>query len=109
VYVRPYPELNPRRKVSVNGGKSPRWSSSGKELFYRVGGKLMALTIETKPELVSGAPRELFDGPYGTYDAMPNGQSFILVKEMAEGDPPTRINFVLNWFEDVRRAISAGR
>jgi serine/threonine protein kinase len=109
IYVRPYPEINPRRKVSANGGRSPRWGSSGRELFYRVGGKLVALDIETKPDLLHGAPRELFDGPYGAYDALPNGQSFVLVQEMAPGDPPTRINFVLNWFEELKRVTSAGR
>ncbi|MGH2436429.1 MAG: protein kinase domain-containing protein [bacterium] len=109
IYMRPYPEINPRRKVSANGGRSPRWGSNGKELFYRVGGKLMALDIETRPDLLHGAPRELFDGPYGQYDALPNGQSFVMVQEMATGDPPTRINFVLNWFEELKRVTSAGR
>jgi eukaryotic-like serine/threonine-protein kinase len=110
VYVRPYPELNPRRKISTNGGRSPRWASNGKELFYQVGGKLMALDIETSPDLLPGAPRELFEGPYGTYDPLPNGQSFVMVQEMTTGDPPTRINFVLNWFEELKRATtSAGR
>ena len=107
IYVRPYPELNPRRKISTNGGRSPRWGSNGKELFYRIGGKLMALDIETRPDLVAGAPHELFDGPYGTYDALPNGQSFVMVREMAAGDPPTRINFVMNWFEELKRATAS--
>jgi eukaryotic-like serine/threonine-protein kinase len=109
IYVRPYPEINPRRKVSVNGGTSPRWGAHGKELFYRVGGKVMALTIDTTADLVSGTARELFDGPYGAYDALPNGQSFVIVKEMADGDPPTRINFVLNWFDELKRLTSASR
>ena len=108
IYVRPYPEANPRRKVSVNGGTSPRWGAHGKELFYRVGGTVMALNTDTTADLVSGTARELFDGPYGAYDALPNGQSFVIVKEMADGDPPTRINFVLNWFDELRR-LTAGR
>jgi serine/threonine protein kinase/Tol biopolymer transport system component len=103
IYVRPYPEINPRRKVSTNGGTAPRWGARGKELFYRVGGKVMSLTIETTPDLVVGTPHELFDGPYGGYDALPNGQSFVMVNEMADGDQPTRINFVLNWFAEVKR------
>jgi Periplasmic component of the Tol biopolymer transport system len=109
IYVRPYPETNPRRKVSVNGGTSPRWGAHGKELFYRVGGKVMALDINTTADLVSGTARELFDGPFGAYDVLPNGQSFVIVKEMADGDPPTRINFVLNWFDELKRLTSASR
>jgi hypothetical protein len=109
IYVRPYPEGNPRRKVSANGGTAPRWGTHGKELFYRVGGKVMALNVETRPDFVAATPRELFDGPYGAYDALPDGASFVMVKEMADGDPPTRINFVLNWFEELKRLTSAGR
>jgi len=109
VYVRPYPEINPRRKVSANGGTLPRWSADGKELFYRVAGKVMALSVGTRPDLLPGAPRELFDGPFRSYDVLPNGQSFVMVKEMAAGDPPTRINFVLNWFEELKRVTSARR
>ena len=107
VYVRPYPEINPRRRISANGGTSPRWGSDGKELFYQVAGKLMALSIDTKADLVPGAPRELFNGPYGAFDVLPNGQSFVMVKEMAAGDPPTQINFVLNWFDELRRVTAA--
>ena len=109
IYVRPYPEINPRRKVSANGGTSPRWGSHGKELFYQVGGKLMVLNIETTPDFAAGPPRELFEGPYGAYDVLPDGQSFVMVKEMAAGDPQTRINFVLNWFEEVKRLTSSRR
>ena len=107
--MRPYPEVNPRRRISANGGTSPRWSADGKELFYRVAGKLMALSIVTTPDLIPGVPHELFDGPYGAYDPMPDGQSFVAVQEMAAGDPPTRINFVLNWFEELKRVTSARR
>jgi serine/threonine-protein kinase len=109
IYVRPYPEVNPRRKISANGGTAPRWGSRGKELFYRIGGKVMAVNVETRRDLVAGTPHELFDGPYGAYDAQPDGASFVMVKEMADGDPPTRINFVLNWFEELKRLTSAGR
>lgn len=108
VYVRPYPEINPRRKLSINGGTSPRWSRDGKELFYRIGGKLMAVKIDTTGSLRLGAPRELFDGPFGaSYDVLPNGPAFVMVKEMDAGDSPTRINFVLNWFEELKRLSSA--
>jgi Tol biopolymer transport system component len=110
VYVRPYPEINPRKKISTNGGTLPRWSSDGKELFYRIGGKLMAVKIDTARGLRPGAPREIFDGPFGpSYDVISNGQAFVMVKEMEAGDSPTRINFVLNWFEEVKRLSAAKR
>ena len=108
VYVRPYPEINPRTKISSGGGTSPRWRADGRELFYRVGDKLMVVDIATTPDLSAGAPRDLFEGPYGGYDTQPNGQSFIMVKEMAAGDPPTRINVVVNWFQELKRLAAPG-
>ena len=50
-----------------------------------------------------GAPRELFSGPYGAYDAASNTPSFVMVKEMAAGDPPLRVNLVMNWFQELTR------
>ncbi len=107
VYVRPYPQINPRMKISTNGGTSPRWGPGGRELFYRIGGKLMAVSVTSTPELVASPPRELFDGPYGAYDTLPDGQSFVMVKVRSAGDTPTRINLVLNWFQEVTR-LAAG-
>jgi eukaryotic-like serine/threonine-protein kinase len=110
VYVRPYPEMNPRRKISMSGGTLPRWSADGKELFYRIGGKLMVVKIDTTRDFRAGAPRELFEGPFGAgYDVLANGQGFVMVKEMDTGDSPTRINFVLNWFEELKRLSSPRR
>jgi eukaryotic-like serine/threonine-protein kinase len=107
VYLRPYPSLHPRQRVSTSGGTSPRWASNGRELFYRVRGKLMAVKIQTSPEVVIDAPRQLFEGPFGAYDAMPNGRSFVMVREMADGDPPTRIIMVVNWFEELSRIVTS--
>jgi dipeptidyl aminopeptidase/acylaminoacyl peptidase len=107
VYVRPYPAINPRKKISTNGGTEPRWGPNGRELFYRIGGKLMAVDIQTTPELVAGVPSELFEGPYGGYDVLPNGRSFVMVREMAADDPPTRINLVVNWFEELKQLVSS--
>jgi Tol biopolymer transport system component len=105
VYVRPYPQINPRKKISTNGGKSPRWGPSGKELFYRTGAKVMSVNVQTTPELVAGIPNELFEGPYGGYDVLPDGRSFVMVREMAPDDPPTRINLVVNWFDELKQLV----
>jgi serine/threonine protein kinase len=104
VYVRPHPEVNPSIRISTNGGRSPRWGADGRELFYLVGGKLMVVEMETEPNLTPGAPRELFEGPYDRYyDPAPDGQSFVMIRKMDEGDPPLRFNFIANWFEELKR------
>jgi hypothetical protein len=55
-----------------------------------------------------GEPQVLFQGEYlnvpgRSNDVMPDGQSFVLIRRTP--DPtPTRLNVVLNWFEELRRA-----
>ena len=35
IFVRPFPNVDAtREKVSVNGGRYPRWSPKGSELYY---------------------------------------------------------------------------
>ena len=43
-------------------------------------------------------------------DSRPDGQRFLMLKEKEE--PPTaatQINVVLNWFEELKRRVPAGR
>jgi eukaryotic-like serine/threonine-protein kinase len=48
VYVQQFPEVDKmRRQVSISGGDSPLWSPDGKELFYRNGEAIMAVSIKT--------------------------------------------------------------
>jgi eukaryotic-like serine/threonine-protein kinase len=69
VYVTAYPGPGPTVAVSTRGGLSPIWSVDGHELFFRLGNKLLAARMTTKPALAFTAPIELFDGPY-TLDLM---------------------------------------
>ncbi len=45
----------------TNGGRQPVWSRDGRELFYRNADQMMAVAIETDPELTVGVPKRLFD------------------------------------------------
>ncbi|MHC4507779.1 MAG: serine/threonine-protein kinase [Planctomycetota bacterium] len=114
VYVRPFPGPGGITKVSTEGGYEPLWSRDGKELFYRCGDKMMALTIETEPELKPGVPKELFKGQFRgaptylglTYDLAPDGR-LIMIQEDQESAKPT-INVVLNWFEELEQLVPTG-
>jgi hypothetical protein len=68
----------------------------------------MVVEVETSDEFAAGTPRVLFDDSYfeyldygRTYDITPDGQRFIMVKEV--NPPPRRIAVVLNWFEELKR------
>ena len=66
----------------------------------------MVVPMKLTPDVQVGRPRELVTGPYGGYDPWPNGQSFVVVAEMSPGDPPTRINLVMNWLDELKRAAA---
>ena len=115
VYVVPFSVSGPRGKkqVSIGGGTEPVWAPDSRELLYRNGDKMIAVAIETEPELSVGTPRLLFEGRFlGTgpvhlrrnYDVSPDGQRFLMIKR--EQDlVPTEIIVVLNWFEELKRLV----
>jgi serine/threonine protein kinase len=110
VYVRPYPTGEGQRQVSTGGGgEEPVWSHDGRELFYRNGTKWIGVKVQTTGEFDAAAPRVLFEGPYLnvpglSYDVAPDGR-FLVIRGPEEGQP-TRLNIVLNWFDDLSRRAS---
>lgn len=105
VYVRPFPNPGPSVRVSTGGGREPRWSQSGSEIFYRDGGAIVAVRISTTPAFtVIGKPETLFDAGYDftqdrNWDVGP-GDRFLMVR----GDPTSGagLRVVFNWFEELR-------
>jgi Tol biopolymer transport system component len=110
IYARPYPEGHPATKISNEGGRSPRWREDGKEIYYIVDGRVMAVSVEAGPGLVASAPRELFAGPYGRYyDVAPDGLKFFMIEETSDDASPTHVNYIVNWFEKLKALAPAGR
>jgi serine/threonine-protein kinase len=108
IYLRQFPGPGERWQVSTAGGTQPVWNPNGKELFYRVDKKLMAVDVAVQPAVVLSPPRQLFEADvlYGAgvtianYDVSRDGQQFVMVK----ADPSSgRLNAVLNWFADPAR------
>jgi eukaryotic-like serine/threonine-protein kinase len=109
VYVQPYPGPGGKRQISTDGGTSPVWAASGKELFYRAGDAMLVVGIRTQPRFEADQPRLLFRGPYEeparpdwprNYDVAPDGQRFVMIR--GEDSAPTQIQVVLSWLEELR-------
>ena len=62
-----YPSAEGRWQVSTDGGYGPVWSANGRELFYRNGSKMMAVTVQTGSEFSAGKPNVLFQGRFEDY------------------------------------------
>lgn len=110
IYVRPFPEANPVVKVSTRGGRTPRWSPRGTELFYWADGGLMAVALASDRPTAPGTPERLFTGNYGRfYDVSPDAEWFVMVNEAARGAAPLRINYVADWLDELERLSPRGR
>jgi eukaryotic-like serine/threonine-protein kinase len=117
VYVQPYPGPGGKWQISTESGTEPVWNPNGRELFYRSGGKMMAVDIATQPGFAAGKPRMLFEGRYSptpltspNYDVSPDGQRFLMLKPSEQAQAaPTQINVVLNWFEELKQKVPVGK
>ncbi len=107
VYVQPYPGPGKKWQVSSGGGTTPRWNPNGRELFYRNGDKTMAVDVTTSPTFSAGKPRLVYEGPSG--DPSPDGQHFQAIQPIEPEQPPTQIDVVLNWFEELKQKVPTGR
>jgi serine/threonine protein kinase len=119
VYVQAFPGPGEKQRISTNGGLNPAWAPNGSELFYlecpRPGFRasmscsMMAVDITSGGAFKAGAPRTLFAGPSPSgltrsYDVYPDGQHFIMAKyDELPDQRVTRLNLVLNWFEELKR------
>jgi eukaryotic-like serine/threonine-protein kinase len=117
IYVQPYPGPGGKWQISTEGGTEPAWNPNGRELFFRSGGKMMAVDIATQLSFSAGKPKALFEGPYlptpltnSNYDVSPDGQRFLMLKPVEQGQAaPMQIVVVLNWFEELKQKVPAGK
>jgi serine/threonine-protein kinase len=110
IYVRPFPGPGERITVSTEGGNEAVWPRNSRELFYRNGDAMMAVDISTTPTLTVGRPRKLFEkryepslALYPNYSVTADGQRFVMIKRIDQGDAPAQINTVINALEELRR------
>jgi serine/threonine-protein kinase len=107
IYLRPFdpdnPDGTPIHRVSNDGGMRPIWSRDGATLYYLTGtgfDDLVAVSIETEPELSISEPRRLFEqAALGEgYDTLPGIDRFVTVTT-PEGEAERRneIRIILNW------------
>jgi hypothetical protein len=106
VWVRPYPGRGAPVRISPNGGTEPVWGREDQEIFYLEGDKMMAVRVETEMEFRFEPPEVLFEGPFNhedvpSYDVARDGR-FLMIQPTQE-ELSTRLNIVLNWFEELKR------
>jgi hypothetical protein len=126
VYVQPYPGPGARQQVSLEGGESPAWSPTGRELLFlslpdsEGLRQMMAVDVRPGRTLSLGKPRRLFAfsepplrlrcQPTRCYAVAPDGQQFYAVRQAptAPIPPVTHIHLIQNWTEELKARVPAG-
>jgi len=109
VFIQQFPGPGPKITISTRGGKQPRWSRDGREVFYRDEDALMSVPVGRDP-LHPGPPVRLFDlarAVYGDdpnrveYDVAADGR-FLAVRAEGPGSQEA-IDVVLHWTDELKR------
>jgi hypothetical protein len=126
VYVRPYPGPGPAYRVSIEGGVSPAWGRSGRELFFLTlpdsAGRrsMMAVDFQAGSPARVGRPRTLFGfdqklqvffcTPARCYSVSADGKRFLCLQPVptAPAPPVIHVNLIENWFEELKTRVPAG-
>jgi DNA-binding winged helix-turn-helix (wHTH) protein/Tol biopolymer transport system component len=122
IYVQPYGRPGDRVQLSLDGGQDPAWDPLGRELYYLAPSgtpgnvRMMVATVTTSPTLKVGVPRVLFTTsaiiaahPIRAYDVAPGGRRFLVLRRDTPADSATtRIEVVLNWFDELSARVPRG-
>jgi len=109
IFVRPYPEMAPETRVSVDGGTEPIWSGEGGELVYHNGNRWMASAVSTEGTFSSSPPRELFQAPFVdslavSWEMGPDDR-ILVVQPSGEESDPREIRVVQRWQQELERLV----
>jgi Tol biopolymer transport system component len=112
VYVRPFPEKAPKVQVSFNGGRWPRWSADGSELFFIASdNSVQVVRVKMAKTPTFGEARRLFvadiRNPCGvpplacpgdeTWEVTDGRRFLINVNPPGPNPPALPINVVVDW------------
>jgi len=119
IYVRSFPASGGRWQISNNGGVAPMWSRTSRELFYQnldnrimVAGYVAAADsfMVGKPRLWSNTQIRA-EGPVTNLDLAPDGKRFAVfpMPEASTRVGSVQMTFLLNFFDELRRRVPAGK
>ncbi|HUS19034.1 MAG TPA: protein kinase [Terriglobales bacterium] len=91
----------PKTQLSQDGGVSPRWAASGKEVIFISKEKVLSVALRFSPELEAEKPVLLFNDSraWNGYQVMTDGR--LLVSRELDSSRQTQINVILNWTKEL--------
>jgi hypothetical protein len=109
IYIQAFPDHSERIQVSVEGGVAPLWAPNGRELYYRIGDKLMAVPVTAGERIKVGKPVVLIDfkgvnEDITISDISLDGTWFVGVQRDPQA-PAIEVEVVLNWLEELKQKV----
>jgi Tol biopolymer transport system component/predicted Ser/Thr protein kinase len=107
VYVRPFPGPGQAWQVSQSGGKAPRWSHDGREIFFLAENAVMSAAVRVGRGFETAMPVPLFPadlfagGDRMGYEVAPDGR--FLVLQPAAGARDTGLHVIANWLSGLKK------
>lgn len=106
IYVIDFPGARRKQRISVNGGREPRWAQDGKELlYYAPQGALMKVDYAGDS---GGTPQRLFNIVFSKdidgyhYDVSRDGKRILAARELGQ-ERSRDLNVVINWPQMLHR------
>lgn len=102
IYVQAFENPSDRWQISTAGGRGPRWSPAGDELYYlSTDQKLMSVAVKTKPTFQAKPPVALFSIEARDFDISRDGKRFLFATTL--GAPASPIGVITNWVARVKQ------
>jgi tRNA A-37 threonylcarbamoyl transferase component Bud32 len=122
VYVRPFPDTagGGKWQISSSGGKVPVWSRDGKRLFFEgLDNRIMVAGYAVNGASFSPGKPGLWSDKQLTaptvdqnFDLAPDGtriEALVAAAPTEESKASVHVTFLLNFFDELRRRVGAGR
>ncbi len=114
IFVRPFPSTDDGKwQISADGGVTPLWAHSGRELFYLTPeNEMVSVAVDAGSRFTVGDSEVLFElsedyvpsygGLLAAFDISPDDQRFVMMRTVDDPLPPPQLVMVDNWFEELR-------
>ena len=120
IYVERYPALGNRQQISTGGGRIPRWSRDGRELFFSSldSRQMLTVPVQSGTTLAIGRPRVLFEfamlvqsAGNRPYDVATDGRFLIIRDGQSDAGAGTASHLIVvqNWTEELKRQVPIGK
>jgi Tol biopolymer transport system component len=112
VYVKPFPSLDAKHQISLDGGGRPVWSGDGRRLYYTGNEQILAVDVSTAGGFRMGARRVAVPGQvalaigraHANFDVSANGDRILALRTKASTD---QVVVVYNWVTELRERLRA--